>query len=116
MIPRPPKIGTPGHEKYISTGENLGRAFLETFLPALHLIRVNLILARDLGNGLFPSHCLKRYTAHELAVAGFTLSCYFFVTGTTTQPEVDSVNSRAEKHQMTTFLPLIQAASFAALR
>ena len=28
---------------------------------------------------------------------------YFFMTGTTTQPEVDSVNSRAEKHQMTTF-------------
>lgn len=41
---------------------------------------------------------------------------YFFITGTTTQPEVDSVNSLAEKHQMTTFLPLIQAASLAALR
>ena len=41
---------------------------------------------------------------------------YFFVTGTTTQPEVDSVKSRAEKHQMTTFLPLIQATSLAALR
>ncbi len=27
---------------------------------------------------------------------------YFFVTGTTTQPEVDSVNSLAEKHQRTT--------------
>ena len=41
---------------------------------------------------------------------------YFFNTGTFGQPEVDSVNSLAEKHQMTIFLPLIQSASLAALR
>ena len=49
-------------------------------------------------------------------LAAVCRSPYFFSTGTFDQPEVDSVNSRAEKHQMTTFLFLIQAASFAALR
>ena len=43
------------------------------------------------------------------------LNRYFFSTGTFGQPEVDSVNSRAEKHQITNFLPLIQLASLAAL-
>ena len=49
------------------------------------------------------------------AVSGICFR-HFFSTGTFGQPEVDSVNSRAEKHQMTNFLPLIQLASLAALR
>ncbi len=47
------------------------------------MIRVNLILAGDLRNGQFPSHCLNRHTTLELAVVGFAhktagsfLGCY----------------------------------------
>ena len=36
---------------------------------SLYLIRVNLILAGNLDNGQFPSHCLKRYTALDAVVS-----------------------------------------------
>ena len=36
------------------------------------------------------------------------LNAYFFSTGTFGQPEVDSVNSLAEKHQMTNFSPQVR--------
>ena len=52
----------------------------------------------------------------DLSSADVLLNCYFFRPGTWGQPEVNSVNSRAEKHQMTNLLPLIQSSSLAALR
>ena len=52
----------------------------------------------------------------DLNLKNERLNRYFFSTGIFGQPEVDSVNSLAEKHQMTNFLPLIQLASLAALR
>ena len=61
-----------------------------------------------------PGTCLG--SEGDLSLVCERLNRYFFRTGTFGQPEVLSVNSLAEKHQMTNFLPLIQPASLAALR
>ena len=72
------------------------------------------LIVRGLKNNSPPEPVVA--PGAESNLANERLNRYFFRTGTLGQPEVDSVNSRAEKHQMTNFLPLIQSASLAALR
>ena len=48
--------------------ENVRCPLHEALLPSLHLIRMNLIFARDLGNRQFPSQRFQRHAALELAV------------------------------------------------
>ena len=63
---------------------------------------------------VFLEFCLKNSQPPEpfadpradLNLKDERLNRYFFSTGTLGQPEVDSVNSRAEKHQMTASYPV----------